>query len=117
MQMKNCVNALLKPLKSTESFLKRVSLQAAERLAICLSLNDRIKRIQTSLHSFFYISIAMSVFWMTQAADDIYDLDFLDATIMSVYFQFIVLLSIGHALRNMRLEDIDFDLYKEEPAT
>ncbi len=79
--------------------------------------NDRIKYIKTSLHSFFYVSMAVSVFWMTQAADDIYDLDFLDATIMSVYFQLLILLSIGHNLRNMRLEDIDFDLYKERPAT
>jgi hypothetical protein len=78
---------------------------------------DRARHIKTSLHSFFYISMAMSVFWMTQAADDLYDLDFLDATIMSIYFQLLVLLSIGHILRNMRLEDINFDLYKEEPAT
>jgi hypothetical protein len=61
--------------------------------------------------------MAMSIFWMTQAADDLYDLDFLDATIMSLYFQLIVLLSIGHILRNMRLEDINFDLYRERPAT
>jgi len=79
--------------------------------------NDRTRHIKNSLHSFFYISMAMSIFWMTQAADDLYDLDFLDATIMSLYFQLIVLLSIGHILRNMRLEDINFDLYKETPAT
>ena len=79
--------------------------------------NDRARHIKTSLTSFFFVSMAMSVFWMTQAADDLYDLDFLDATIMSLYFQLLVFLSLGHSLRNMRLEDINFDLYKEKPAT
>ncbi len=50
---------------------------------------------------------------MTQAADDVYDIDYLDATLLSVYFQVIVLLSIGHVLRNQRVEDMNFDVYKE----
>ena len=49
---------------------------------------------------------------MTQAADDLFDLDFLDATLMSLYFQFIVVLSIGHVLRSLSLKDVNFDVYK-----
>ena len=79
--------------------------------------NERIKLIQTSLQSFLYLSMALSVFWMTQAADDVFNLDFLDATIMSLYFQLIVLLSLGRSLRNMPLEDMNFDVYKNSPAT
>ena len=60
--------------------------------------------------------MAMSVFTMTQAADDVFDLDFLDATLMSLYFQVIVFFSIGHVLRSLKLEDIDFDVYKKEKA-
>ena len=70
-----------------------------------------------SLHSFLYASMALSVFWMTQAADDLYDLAFLDATIMSIYFQVVALLSIGTLLRNMKLEDVNFEVYRDSPAT
>jgi len=78
--------------------------------------DERIRLIKTSLSSFLYLSIAMSVFWMTQAADNLYNLHFLDATIMSLYFQIVVFLSLGRTLRNMRLEDIDFDVYKNCPV-
>ena len=80
------------------------------------SADDRIKHIGVSLHSFLYISMALSVFWMTQAADDLYDLAFLDATIMSIYFQVVALLSIGTLLRNMKLEDVNFEVYRDSPA-
>lgn len=78
--------------------------------------DDRAKHIKTSLHSFLYVSMALSVYWMTQAADDMYNLDFLDAAIMSVYFQAIAALSIGTLLRNTKLEDIDFEVYRDSPA-
>ncbi len=78
--------------------------------------DDRAKLIKTNLHAFLYVSMAMSVFFMTQAADDLYNLDFLDATLMSLYFQAIVFMSTGHALRNMQIKDIDFDVYKDSPA-
>jgi len=74
---------------------------------------DRNKQISTNLHSFLYVSMAMSVFFMTQAVDDIYNLDFLDATLMTLYFQVIAFLSLGHGLREQKLEDIDFEVYKD----
>ena len=78
------------------------------------SVEDRLRHIRLSLSSFLYISIAMSVFFMLQAVDDVYDMDFLNATLLSVYFQVIVLLSIGHVLRSQRVEDMNFDVYKEK---
>jgi hypothetical protein len=72
------------------------------------SADDRIKHIG--------VSMALSVFWMTQAADDLYDLAFLDATIMSIYFQVVALLSIGTLLRNMKLKDVNFEVYRDSPA-
>ncbi len=80
------------------------------------SADDRIKHIGVALHSYLYVSMALSVFWMTQAADDLYDLAFLDATIMSVYFQVIALLSIGTLLRNMKLGDTNFEVYRDSSA-
>lgn len=78
--------------------------------------DDRNKQIATALSSFFYVSIAMSVFFITQVVNDVIDMNFLDATLMSLYFQAITLLSLGHALRRFRLEDIDFDVYRNGTA-
>jgi hypothetical protein len=80
------------------------------------SADDRARQIKTTLHAFIYVSLAMNLFWITQAADDVFDIDYLDAIIMSVYFQVIVLLSLGTVLRNMKLEDINFEVYKNSPA-
>jgi hypothetical protein len=60
--------------------------------------------------------MALSVFFVTAAADDMFDINYLDAVVMSVYFQGVVLLSIGNILRNVKVEDIDFDVYKEDVA-
>ena len=80
------------------------------------SADDRAAQTRTTLHSFIYVSMAMNIFWMTQAADDVFDIDYLDAIIMSVYFQVIVLLSLGTVLRNTKLADINFDVYKNSPV-
>lgn len=76
------------------------------------AFEDRARQTAANLHSLLYVSMAMSVFFMTQAMDDLYDLDFLDATLTSLYFQFIVVLSTGHLLRSLSLKDINFDVYK-----
>ncbi len=83
------------------------------------SLEDRARQVTVNLRSFLYVSMVMSIFFMTEAAADVYDLDFLDAFLMSVYFQVIALLSLGHALRGLKLQDINFDVYKGDgtPAT
>jgi len=80
------------------------------------SIEDRNKQISTNLIWFFYVSIAMSVFCMTEVADDVIDIGFLDATLMSLYFQTISFLSIGHAMRTLKLENIEFDVYKNGTA-
>ncbi|MBZ0111580.1 MAG: hypothetical protein K8J08_03895 [Thermoanaerobaculia bacterium] len=78
---------------------------------------DRARQLRANLPSLFYVSMVMSIFYMTLTASDLFDLDFLGAILMSLYFQVIVLFSIGHILRTLRLEDIDFDVYRaESPA-
>jgi len=78
------------------------------------SLDDQNRQIATNLSSLFYVSIAMSVFIFTQIAADVIDMNFLDATLMSIYFQAIAFLSLGHAFRNFRLEDVDLGVYKND---
>jgi len=80
------------------------------------SSEDRIRQISVSLNSFVYISMALSVFFAVTAAGDRYNLDFVDAAIMSVYFQAIALLSLGYALRSIKPGEIDFDVYKNDAA-
>lgn len=73
---------------------------------------DRVRRAAISLRSLLYVSMALSVFLMTASADDLYALDALDAIIMSLYFQAIVILSVGSVLHGLKPEDINFDVYK-----
>ncbi len=80
------------------------------------TVEDRIQRISVHLKSLFYVSMALSVFIAITAADDVYNLDAVDALIMSVYFQAIALLSLGYTLRNLKLDEIDFDVYKNDVA-
>lgn len=78
--------------------------------------SDRTKYISAQLTSYLYISMAVSVFFITAIADDIYDLDFLDAAFASLYFQVLAFVSIGHLMRSIKLDDVDFDVYKEGAA-
>ena len=80
------------------------------------SAEDRIQRMSVNLKSLIYVSMALSVFIAITAADDVYNLDAVDAVIMSVYFQAITLLSLGYTLRNLKLDEIDFDVYKNDVA-
>lgn len=80
------------------------------------SFEDRAHQITTGLHSLLYVSVAMSLFFMVQAADDVFGLGYLDATMLSLYMQLVAYLSIGHMCRNMKLDDIDFDVYKNGVA-
>ncbi|MDA8021182.1 MAG: hypothetical protein MPN21_27410, partial [Thermoanaerobaculia bacterium] len=74
---------------------------------------DRARRTTLGVRSLLFVSMVVSVFFGLQAADDLYSMDFLDATLMSLYFQAVVILSVGYLLREFRLEDIEFDVYKD----
>lgn len=78
------------------------------------SAQDRERRIKAALNSLIYVSMAMSVYSFTASADDLYNLDFIDAFLISVYFQVIVVLSLGHMLRSVRPDDINFDVYRND---
>ena len=76
------------------------------------SIADRRRQIAASLTSFAYLSIVMSAYFLFAIADDIYDLDYLDAAMMSAYFQIIALGSIAYMMHRMSLGDCDFDVYR-----
>lgn len=75
---------------------------------------DRAKAGSAVLHSITYVSIAMSLFYMSTALDQMFVLDRFDAVMMSLYFMTIGWLSIGTMLRSVRPEDVDFEVYKAQ---
>jgi hypothetical protein len=72
---------------------------------------DRVRQIRAQLTSLLLLSCALSMFFIWQLAGDALDLHYLDAPVMSLYFQMIVALSIGFMLHSVRFEDIDFEVY------
>ncbi|MEM7049110.1 MAG: hypothetical protein AAF604_05600 [Acidobacteriota bacterium] len=78
---------------------------------------DRIRQSRAQLRSLVFVSIAMSLFFITTSADQVYDIDYLDAPLLSLYFQAITFLSVGYLLQSQPLENIDFEVYRAEPDT
>ncbi len=80
------------------------------------SSSDRRLKIAANMSSFLYLSIIMSIYFMSAAADQRYDLDFLDASLLSMYFQAIVAFSVLYLMKAIRLEDLDFSVYKDKQS-
>ncbi len=78
-----------------------------------LSSDDRSTQIGANLRSLLYISIAMSFFFIAATADDLYNLDYLDALKTSIYLQAITIVSVGSLLKAMNLKDMNFEVYKD----
>ena len=60
------------------------------------------------------VSIFLSLFLMANSAVDVYQLGYLEIIINSIYFQVIAFFGIGSMLRTIRLDNIDFDVYKAD---
>lgn len=78
------------------------------------SSKDRIRQIENTVKSLVFVSIGASIFIMVTAGINEFDLDYLEPSIMSLYLQLIALVSVGTTLRTLRIEDINFDVYKED---
>ena len=84
------------------------------RLDPHMSSTDRSRQVGTQLKSLLFVSMAVSVFMLFHAADAVFDLDYLDAPLISLYFQVVVAVSIGHVMRKTDLSGLDFDVYRAE---
>lgn len=79
---------------------------------------DRVKQLKMTITSLCAVSIGMNIFLMVTVTVDKYGLDFLEPGIMSIYCQLLSVFSMGIMLEAMKLEDINFDVYKgDAPAT
>ena len=78
------------------------------------TIKDRSQQIEFSLKSMASVSIFLSLFLMANSAVDVYQLGYLEIIINSIYFQVIAFFGIGSMLRTIRLDNIDFDVYKAD---
>jgi predicted small integral membrane protein len=51
---------------------------------------------------------------MANTAVDVYQLGYMEIIINSIYFQVIAFVGIGGMLRTLKIETIDFDVYKAD---
>jgi hypothetical protein len=80
-----------------------------------VSESDRIKEIKTVAKIAVYASIAASVFLMTSTVmDEFIYLDSLDPMILSLYLQLITIFSIGTEIRSIKIDEFDFEVYKND---
>ena len=75
---------------------------------------DRERQISASLTSFVYVSIGMSLFYLFSVADQVYDLDYLDAIFLSIYWQTLAIGTIHFMMQRLSLDDIDFSVYRAD---
>jgi hypothetical protein len=77
---------------------------------------DRIKVLKVTVTSMTYVSIAVSIFLSVQMLINMFEWDFLEKSIMSIYCQLIVWASVGSRLKQLKIENIDFDVYKSQES-
>jgi MFS family permease len=78
------------------------------------SPKDRIKQINMSLNSMIYVSILVSVFFGLTSIVNRLEWVELEVLINSLYFQLVAILGLGTMLRTIKVQDIDFSVYKSE---
>ena len=72
--------------------------------------------VSIQMKSLLFTSMALSVFFMSQAAEDVVDLGSIEASLMSVFFTTVAALSLGTALNRLKPEDLNFEVYRDTPA-
>ncbi len=75
---------------------------------------DRINQIEVTVKSLVFMSIAASMFLIIIEAVNELTLDFLEPVLVSVYFQLIIFIGLGAMLRAIRIENLDFEVYKKD---
>ena len=75
---------------------------------------DRTTQIKVTVNSMIYVSIGVSIFLGAQMLIKIYDMSYLKPSVMSIYCQLILWASVGNRLKQLKLENIDFSVYKEQ---
>ena len=64
-----------------------------------------------------YVSIAANCFMIIYGALQLYQLDLWEPVALSVYFQVCICLGLGTMLRTNKIENINFEVYRENKIT
>ncbi|MEE8296050.1 MAG: hypothetical protein V3R64_10095 [Sphingomonadales bacterium] len=75
---------------------------------------DRLNNIETVVKTSVFASIAASVFLIMTDLADTYAWELYDPIMMSVYVQVILSLSLGIEIKKIKVEAIDFEVYKKD---
>lgn len=75
--------------------------------------NERNKQTKFVLQSLLFISIFMSIYLMAHSLVNIYELNYVEVMINSLYFQVIALFSVGALIGRLNVEKMNFDVYKK----
>jgi hypothetical protein len=87
-----------------------------KRLDPYQAVKDRSQQTEFSLQSMVSVSMFLSLFLIANSAVDFYQLGYLEIIINSIYFQVIAFLGIGGMLKTIRLDNINFDVYKADKS-
>ncbi|MEW6982254.1 hypothetical protein AAD001_06335 [Colwelliaceae bacterium 6471] len=75
---------------------------------------DRHKLIKFSVNSMAVVSIFASMFYIATIAIDWFELQHFEIVVNSLYFQILAIFGVGAILRSVKIEDINFDVYKND---
>jgi hypothetical protein len=81
------------------------------------AIKDRSQQTEFSLQSMVSVSMFLSVFLMANSAVDVYQLGYMEILINCIYFQVIAFFGIGGMLKTIRLDNVNFDVYKADKVT
>jgi len=76
---------------------------------------DQRQFIKTMVRVFVFASILMSLQLIVFDAINQNGWDMFEPVAMSIYYQFVIIFGVGQVLHMFKIENIDFDVYKEEP--
>ena len=74
---------------------------------------DRQKVITVAIKSLVFISISASIFLMVTLSIKEYQLHSLAPLAMTIYLQVIALFSLGNSIGSIKVDELNFDLYKK----
>lgn len=85
-----------------------------KKLNPLLSDEDNMKEINAVVISSIYTSIAVSIFFMTMRAVNVYDLEQFEGVLMSAYMQCIFLVSVIHSLKQLPIESMNMENFRAD---
>ncbi|XQW86097.1 hypothetical protein ACOYR1_04995 [Thalassotalea piscium] len=81
------------------------------------SVENRFKQTKFSIASFVFISIFMNLYLMMHSWVNIYQYNYAEIMINTLYFQIIALFMLTTLLNSFKVEEINFESYKKDQPT